>query len=357
MVWKNKKRTSGLLPTLAKGLGRLGVSAFNIEPRYLRFEALENRRMLAADFPECDLILADEVLRTITTDQPDQLALVSSDFDATASIEIVDADILGAYEAAAFTIPRSRPTLNATGTTFVADNGNLMRGPFASSEWGNPPPLSAIQSIKNLGANAIHHYGEVFDPDYVSGVPGSGTAPGYAANRIDQMVQMTRDEGLYLVLTIGNGGNNGSFNYDYVMDFWSFYAPRYKNETHVIFEIQNEPHAWSAPYPQATLDMEADAYTLIRSLAPDTPILLFSFAVLGSGPTAVADIAEVSSAASIDWTNAAVAFHGYAGHEATTTSVEHILSAGYPVFMTEFGGSDWGTTLHCVRFHGPDGLL
>jgi hypothetical protein len=59
-------------------------------------------------------------------------------------------------------------------------------------------------------------------------------------NRIDQMVQMTRNEGLYLVLTIGNGANNGTFNYDYVMDFWKFYAPRYANETHVIYEIHNE---------------------------------------------------------------------------------------------------------------------
>jgi hypothetical protein len=102
---------------------------------------------------------------------------------------------------AAITAPRGRPTLNTTGTTFVADNGALLRGPFASTEWGAPPPLANIQQIKNYGANAIHLYGEVFDPNYQSGVPGSGTAPGYALNRIDQMVQMTRDEGLYLVLT------------------------------------------------------------------------------------------------------------------------------------------------------------
>jgi hypothetical protein len=276
-----------------------------------------------------------------------------ADFNASASVAL-----LAQYESeaaastalplavgldAVLTIPRGRPTLNSAGTTFVAENGSLLRGPFASTEWGSPPPLSAIQSIKNFGANAIHLYGEVFNPSYVSGVNGAGDEPGYAANRIDQMVQMTRNEGLYLVLTIGNGANNGTFNYDYVMDFWEFYAPRYKDETHVIFEIQNEPHAWSAPYPSAALDMEADAYTLIRSFAPATPILLFSFAVLGSGPNAVADIEDVSAAASIDWTNAAVAFHGYAGHESTAESVEYILGEGYPVFMTEFTASDWGS--------------
>ena len=242
-------------------------------------------------------------------------------------------------------VERGRPILNSAGTTFAADNGNRLRGPFASTEWGNPPSLSTIESIKNLGCNAIHLYGECFDMNY----PAQGsTAPGYAVSRIDQMVDMTRQAGLYLIITIGNGANNGNFNYDYVMDFWRFYAPRYKDQPHVIYEIQNEPHAWSAPYPQAALDMEADAYTLIRSLAPDTPILLFSFAVLGSGSLAVADIQAVSAAASVDWSKAAVAFHGYAGHQATAASLETILNAGYPCFMTEFTAPRWGSTIDCL---------
>jgi endoglucanase len=303
--------------------------------RCLQFESLELRQMLAADTDVSIGSFDEESTNAFSSLSSSPLLVDTSTYDdQTLSLEST---------IAAITIPRGRPALNASESTFVADNGNLLRGPFASTEWGNPPPLSAIQSIKNFGANAIHLYGEVFDPNYVSGVPGSGQAPGYAVNRIDQMVQMTRSEGLYLVLTIGNGGNNGSFNHDYVMDFWNLYAARYKDETHVLFEIQNEPHAWSAPYPQAALDMEAEAYTLIRSLAPDTPILLFSFAVLGSGPNAVGDIQDVSAAANIDWSNAAVAFHGYAGHESTTQSVEHILNAGYPVFMTEFTASDWGT--------------
>jgi len=349
MSWGGKRRTSNMFSMAVKRLRSLKSTSVLLK-QSMQFEALEARNMLAAVFLNDNFLdtyndYSDEVIvhvsESLNTSRLGHSPLVPYEGGQDVSSSFVaphshDSD-------AGMEVPRGRPRLNFTGSTFVADNGNLLRGPFASTEWGAPPPLSAIQSIKNLGANAIHLYGEVFDPDYVSGVPGSGAAPGYAVSRIDQMVQMTRDEGLYLVLTIGNGGNNGSFNYDYVMDFWGFYADRYKDETHVIFEIQNEPHAWSAPYPQAALDMEADAYSLIRSLAPDTPVLLFSFAVLGDGPDAVDDIEEVSAAASIDWTNAAVAFHGYAGHEATTTSGEHILGAGYPVFMTEFTASDWGT--------------
>jgi hypothetical protein len=225
------------------------------------------------------------------------------------------------------------------GTTFVADNGQLLRGPFASTEWGNPPPVENIRAIRELGQNAVHLYAEVFDPAY----PAIGsTAPGYAVARVDQMVEATHEAGLYLVMTIGNGAENGKFNRDYVLDFWRFYAGRYKDETHVLYEIQNEPFAWSAPYSRATLDMQRDAYAVIRERAPDTPVLFFSFAVLSSGPLALADIRAVSTAASVDWSKAAVAVHGYAGWKETTASIEAILAAGFPVVMTEFTAADWG---------------
>ena len=172
---------------------------------------------------------------------------------------------------------RGRPVLNAAGTTFVADNGQLLRGPYTSSEWGSPAPYDEIAQMKDLGFNAVHLYGECFDKNYPN--PGS-TAPGYAASRIDSVVQATRELGLYLVLTIGNGANNGDYNRRYILDFWDFYAQRYADETHVLFEIQNEPVAWGPPYsasnatPPGAIDMEAAAYKTIRSHAPDTPVLL-----------------------------------------------------------------------------------
>lgn len=101
------------------------------------------------------------------------------------------------------------------------------------------------------------------------------------------MVQRTRDLGLYLVMTIANGFNNGNHNPRWALDFWTFYAPRYASETHVIYEIHNEPVAWPPPYssPTATppggVDLQIDAYQVIRAQAPDTPVLFFSYALLG----------------------------------------------------------------------------
>lgn len=229
--------------------------------------------------------------------------------------------------------PRGRPTLNAAHTTFVADNGDLIRGVRYTTEWtGVTLPQSNIDTLKANGLNALHLYAEAYTAGYAAGTQ---------ASFVDQVVDITRENSLYLIITIGNGAGNGAFNRDYVMAFWQFYAARYANETHVIFEIQNEPYAWGPPYNTATLEMEKDAYKLIRSLAPNSPILLFSYSVMSSAPDALADIAALGN--DIDWSNAAIAFHGYAGASSLAQQIPAVLAAGYPLFQTEFCTVPWGS--------------
>lgn len=318
--------------------------------RRLHFESLESRVVLsAATGTYADLYEAESV------------DISGSTVDATFASGSVGA-VPVVLEDVSNTIvtPRGRPTLNESRTTFVADNGRLLRGPFTSTEWTPAVPYSEIEAVKDLGFNAVHLYAEVFDTNYVSGVPGSGRAPGYAVAEVDKIVDSTRDLGLYLVMTIGNGANNGNYNEDYVLDFWDLYADRYKDETHVLFEIQNEPVAWSPPYsspsanPPGALDMEIAAYNVIRSHAPETPVLLFSYAVLGGngGSAALTDIelfnAAVFGNSSHAWTNEAVAIHGYGGYASTVAAAEYLIAAGYPLVMTEYGTDDWGGAAHGV---------
>ncbi|MBX3435322.1 MAG: carbohydrate-binding protein [Pirellulales bacterium] len=216
-------------------------------------------------------------------------------------------------------------------------------------------PAAQIAAMKNLGFNAVHLYAEVFDPNYVSGAPGSGRAPGYAATEVDKIVNSTRDLGLYLVMTIGNGANNGNYNQDYIVDFWSLYAERYKDETHVVYEIQNEPVAWSPPYssptanPTGALDMQVAAYNTIRAHAPDTPVLLFTYAVIGGtngANNALTDIhlfnQQVFGDQNAVWSNEAVGLHGYGGWKGTSEAIATLVAAGYPCLMTEYSAEDWG---------------
>lgn len=258
-----------------------------------------------------------------------------------------------AQKTAPIQIPRGRPRLNAKRTTFVADNGQLLRGPYESTEWTGAAPYENVARMKTLGFNAVHLYGEAFDPRYPD--PGS-TPPGSKVEEVDKFVKMTRELGLYLVLTIGNGAANGKYNKPWIIGFWKFYAQRYAKETHVLFEVQNEPVAWGPPYgtpnatPPGAIDMEIEAYKTIRAVAPESPVLLFSYSVLGDkgGKEALKDIEAFNAGVGGDpqriWSNAAVAFHGYAGHASVPVAVADILTAGYPCFMTEFISSDWGGT-------------
>lgn len=246
---------------------------------------------------------------------------------------------------------RGRAKLNASRTSFVADSGQALRGPYTSTEWTTGATDAAIVNMKNLGFNAIHLYAETFDPNY----PNAGsTPPGYSVANVDRIVAVTRTNGLYLVITIGNGANNGNNNLQWATNFWNFYAPRYANETHVLYEIHNEPVAWGPPYltattPAGALNMEIACYNTIRAYAPSTPVLLFSYAVFaGAGGTSAAmtDIRAFNGAVfgntNAVWNNEAVAFHGYGGWSGTSRAVSGLIAAGYPCFMTEFGGIDWG---------------
>jgi fibronectin type 3 domain-containing protein len=289
---------------------------------------------------------------TYGTFQGEKYAIFCCNPNTASSSGYVDVDSFTLGDTASPINPqRGRPMLNAARTTFVADNGRLLRGPFTSSEWGSPAPYAQIADMKNLGFNAVHLYGECFDINYPN--PGS-TSPGYAASRIDSVVASTRELGMYLVITIGNGANNGNFNYHYVMDFWKFYAPRYADETHVLYEIQNEPVAWGPPYlthsnPPGAVPMTIDAYNIIRERAPQTPVLLFTYAVpwgTGGANDAMMDIRAFNAAVFGDenavWTNEAVAIHGYSGTNMTAQFAERMIQYGYPLFQTEWAGGIWG---------------
>ena len=135
---------------------------------------------------------------------------------------------------------------------------------------------------RSQGCNAVHLYAE----DFVSGY-----AAGSMSNEVDQLVAMTRTNGMYLIITIANSWANGSNSLSFATNFWRFYSARYANETHVLFEIHNEPVAWGPPYsatnanPPGALNMEEACYKIIRANAPNTPVLLFTYAVLGdAGP-------------------------------------------------------------------------
>lgn len=247
---------------------------------------------------------------------------------------------------------RGRPVLDAARRSFVSDRGTLLRGPRYSTDITfKSPDRQAIAGLRSLGCNTLHLYGEAFS---------AGKPAGHNVKVIDELVEWTRQDGLYLVLTIGNLTKNGQFDYDYAMAFWDLYAARYANETHVLFEVQNEPAKYPG-YSAAALKMERDAYAKIRSKAPDTPVLLFSYALFVNPLAVLQDIRSLGP--SIDWRKTAVAFHGYALGDAIFC-LDGVLKAGYPCFQTEFTdlsmirdfetrGISWVSFVDLPQVHDP----
>ena len=194
----------------------------------------------------------------------------------------------------------TRGRVKVANNTIVTDTGSLIRGARVSLDiWDETPTQSDVDTMKNSrGLNAFHIYAEY---------PGSNKAAGYNSAKVDKVVDMADQSDLYVVLTIGSGGANGSFNGSFVTAFWNFYAPRYKDKTHVIYEVCNEPQAWSAPYNSNTLTMEKNAFTQIRGLAPDTHIMMMSYSQPNNWTQAASECAGLGTT----WDNASVAFHTY----------------------------------------------
>ncbi len=210
--------------------------------------------------------------------------------------------------------------------TLVTDMGTLLRGAFHSTDVSETPPSRAyIDALKNFGLNTLHVYGEC---------PEFNTA-GEKITMIDSLVKWTQEDSLYMILTIGGGFTlNGQHDSAFVMDFWNMYAPRYKDETHLIYEICNEPFSWSSPYDSATLAMERWAYDTMRALAPETHILFMSYANARNADSVMNDIHQLG--AGIDWSNASIACHGYGvASENLRDFLRTVKDLGYAITNTE----------------------
>ncbi len=146
---------------------------------------------------------------------------------------------------------------------------------------------------------------------------------------IDLFVDWSAEDGVYLIL--GYGNKPGTIDAAGLKRFWEVFAPRYKDHTHVIYELNNEPAELALPkWPQATLALQGKMYGYIRGVAPDTYVILFSVPNITGGAKAVDAIRSVRD---VDYGNASVGFHWYGGDAQT---IEALRRSGYPVICTEF---------------------
>lgn len=224
---------------------------------------------------------------------------------------------------------RGRPIIDDTlgFKRLLSDQGTLLRGVSLSWDGGDPygsqakfmPSQASLDALaQKYGYNTVHLY--------LEGDSSGNTDPvGYNAADCDILVERCAKANLYLIITIGCNGENGAIHsMDFILDFWRFYGPRYKDRTHVIFEAKNEPVHFTAAHwvPKDWAD-QLLMYETIRAAAPDTMVLLLSYMGFRY-EGAVSDAVRYLTTHGVDWSNAAVAWHGYEtrqGIEACSRSV------------------------------------
>jgi len=223
----------------------------------------------------------------------------------------------------------ARGRVRLSDKTIVSDWGTVLRGCYWSPDVnrGQLPDRNLLRGIKGLGLNALHLWAECF-----------WETPGENLACIDTCVEWCRQESLYCVICYGCCNKNNNFFIDSLTRFWNIYSPRYKDQTHVVYEIQNEPASNTEAWHDSVIDMSRTCYQIIRSNAPETHILFFSLSAMKGGSKSIArDVERLGP--DIDWSNASVAFHGYFVYaDSQATYLHQLFAQGIRMTCTEFPG-------------------
>lgn len=214
--------------------------------------------------------------------------------------------------------------------TVLSDRNTLLRG--ASMMILSKPNYSTDpefwKSIHDLGLNAVR-------------LEVSTTRIGKTVYEqlpyLDKAVDLAAQNNMYVMFKTSE--KPGTYDLDSLLEFWSVTAPRYKNRTHVFFELTNEPVSGRAPWgrpDQWTDQVIADltkVYNAMRAAAPDTHIVLFSTPNLYPDCESYKQV--IAKMKGVDWTKASVGFHHYRGTEQFGEEGIQCLRQSYPLIMTE----------------------
>ena len=245
-------------------------------------------------------------------------------------------------------IVRDRPHIDQSlGYNVIqTDLNTALRGVSLSLDGGDPygslpsnvPTATQMNLLVNeYGFNTLHVY---LEGDAEQNPEPVGVNEALA----DQLVTLTREAKMYLIITMGNNGENGAIHsMEKTLAFWDLYAAKYADETHVIFEAHNEPVTGiNGNWTSEDWTRQADMYQTIRSAAPDSMILLGSFMSFFGGSQAISGADGLAEQFPGIWDNAGFAFHAYwdiAQVESTIDAFE--TSTKYPALLcTEFYPGD-----------------
>lgn len=230
---------------------------------------------------------------------------------------------------------RGRPKL-LNGTVVTDLNSRIRGATMGLDEIGSVASVYAKDranwtKMRNLGLNLIR-------------VPFSLSLAGVSLSaqlvEMDVIVANAAATGMYVMFLFDS--NYGTSLWSEMLSSWPVIAARYKDATHVLFEMQNEPHFNSSEHTSAELDSIAQIHTAMRAAAPSTMIGVLCPASLENGDGSnigTSNGAGIIAAANglktraVDiGTNSFVAFHDYGYYSRASVSA---LKAAHPCMLTE----------------------
>jgi len=247
-----------------------------------------------------------------------------------------------------YATPRGRVTI-ANGTV-VTDRGTQLRGlplwlnPYIDETDKGTLNFISVPEYRDYFRNISQRYGlNAIRICYTAYYAFNGDrytkeqiTPQTYKPAMDSIVQWAGEDGIYVII---NYHDVGHYDLDHMKAFWEYAAATYKDETHVVFELMNEPVKWYAKnYDTDDIAMVKTLYDLVRAAAPQTHLILWSFANLGSAGEAT----EKVSVDGISYDNASVGFHfGYGG--GNDESILDLKTNNIPSLCTEFKSKDEAT--------------
>jgi ATP-binding cassette, subfamily B, bacterial MsbA len=151
-------------------------------------------------------------------------------------------------------------------------------------------------------------------------------------SELDAVVELASQNGLYVLIDYHD---IGCLDVELASSFWQYVAPRYANHPGVFYELANEPVAFHPEYyTDEDLRKQEFLYRLVRSLAPDTHLVLLSFAntALALVPEGNPVVEVIQRMEGISWNNASVGIHPY---RTLSSGILLAIQDHAPVVITE----------------------
>lgn len=140
-------------------------------------------------------------------------------------------------------------------------------------------------------------------------------------DRLDQLVQWTAELDMYLIITaccwVTTTASTVHCFYErtptdrwnQAKAFWDWAAPRYKDETHGIYEWQNESNGYPTDISSADAQNQVNGYNLMRSHAPNTHLMMWCMNGNLNIERADRILELVRGTQGINYSNASLGFH------------------------------------------------